>query len=607
MTNTFSSNLVRSTIAAVIAGAVLSLLAIYPQWNLSKQRGDEFNGIFATCDLDETAYAAYLQAVIDGRPRRNDPYTGRDDSPDSPQPESLFSIQFATTYAAAYFARIAGLSASDAMPFISIFSAFFSGIALFWLFYIVSKNNALSLAGTIAVMTGSAAISGIGALNSFYEGGLAYPFFPYLRRHIPSMSFPFLFVFLGSVWHGIQAPELRKQVFWSVLAAACFAVLVFSYFYLWTSAAAVVALIFVFSIPGKPLWENTELRFLLLLGGQCVLVLVPYIFLVSGRSPMMDKAQLLVLTREPDLLRNIELIGIGVILLVFLLRRWLDLDRRLLVLICALAASPITVFNQQIITGRSLQPFHYEYYSINYVAALAVAIAAALIIQRALPAKALTSAGLMLAATFSVWGVFEAVETTRIWDQINAVRDESVPVNLRLRELAGGSVDPARYRTTFNSEPIQADSQPVSSPHPVLWARHQHTFAGITDWQENKDRYYKQLYFSNRGPEWLRDALSGCSDLEACMALFGWDRFNATLSTAARPLTYGEIVEEAENFKRFIAKFDAHQAYDPLLHYAVRRADDDRKFEDLYKWYEPGEPEALGKYVLIPLKPRPQK
>jgi hypothetical protein len=89
----------------VAAALILGLLAVYPQFSFQKMRGEEFQGAFASCDLDEMAYASYLQALIDGRPRKNDPYTGRDQAADDPQPESLFSIQFFPAYLAAVPAR----------------------------------------------------------------------------------------------------------------------------------------------------------------------------------------------------------------------------------------------------------------------------------------------------------------------------------------------------------------------------------------------------------------------------------------------------------------------------------------------------------------------
>ncbi|HTK36879.1 MAG TPA: hypothetical protein VL325_00175, partial [Pyrinomonadaceae bacterium] len=169
-------------VLGIIAGAILAVLSLYPQYHLRELRGVEFNGAFASCDLDEMAYASYLQALIDGRPRKNDPYTGRDASPENPQPESLFSIQFFPNYVAAFPARVLGLSASQMMPIVSVFSAFFTTLAVFWLILSFTDDDLLAFAVTLVVMAGGAVITGIGAINGFFEGGVAYPFFPFLRR-----------------------------------------------------------------------------------------------------------------------------------------------------------------------------------------------------------------------------------------------------------------------------------------------------------------------------------------------------------------------------------------------------------------------------------------
>ncbi len=97
----------------LLAAFVVALFALFPQITVWMERGAEYNGVFASNDLDEPAYAAYLQALIDGRPRKNDPYSGRDESAENPQPESIFSIQFAAPYLAAIPARTFGLNASQ--------------------------------------------------------------------------------------------------------------------------------------------------------------------------------------------------------------------------------------------------------------------------------------------------------------------------------------------------------------------------------------------------------------------------------------------------------------------------------------------------------------
>ncbi|MBK9765780.1 MAG: hypothetical protein IPP63_01455 [Chloracidobacterium sp.] len=115
----------------IIAGLFLAVFSLYPQMKMVYLRGQDWNGHYAYNDIDEVAYAAYLRALIDGRPRKNDPYTGRDDSAEHPQPESLFSIQFAGPYTIAIPARILGIGAPWAMTLAGAFAAFLTAFVIF--------------------------------------------------------------------------------------------------------------------------------------------------------------------------------------------------------------------------------------------------------------------------------------------------------------------------------------------------------------------------------------------------------------------------------------------------------------------------------------------
>src|SRR5678809_886271 len=79
---------------ALTAAIMLSFVTAVPQLYLCYVRGNSWNGAVAYLDTDELAYAAYANALIDGRPRRNDPYTGQDNA----SFETLFSIQFLPPY-----------------------------------------------------------------------------------------------------------------------------------------------------------------------------------------------------------------------------------------------------------------------------------------------------------------------------------------------------------------------------------------------------------------------------------------------------------------------------------------------------------------------------
>ena len=595
---------------SIAAGLVLGILAVYPQFNLQRLRGDDFQGAFASCDLDEMAYASYLQALIDGRPRRNDPYTGRDQTTDNSQPESLFSIQFFPAYLIAVPARIFGLSVSQAMPIVSFISAFLAALALFWLIVSITENSYLAFVGTLVVMFGSALIVGIGAINGFYENGVAYPFFPFLRRYIPSLAFPFLFAFFACLWNGLQSETRWRRVIFSAAGSLCFAALVFSYFYVWTAAGAVLfgLTLLVMLFPSEN-WRK-DFLFLAITGAFCFLALVPYVLLLANRDETMDRAQLLVFTRRTDLLRTVEIIGYLILTVTTfaLWRKFTKLEDGKAYFIAAFAFAPFLVFNQQVFTGRSLQPFHYEFYVINYIVLLAVVLIAAIFWQNFVgQRKTISIIFLSILGLVSIsWGYIEAKETTKFWDSINIQRDEAMPVNTHLRELAAGNVENARRQTTLNLEAIQADSQPTVAPQPVLWARHQHVFAGLEDWNENKKRYYQMLYYSDLNADWLRRSLTGCRDIEACMALFGWDRFNARLSANARPLTLGEIEDEVNNFTRFSRDFSLEDALNPQLSYVVVYNETNNQMTNLEIWYERRAVRNFGKYSLYELKIKEQ-
>jgi hypothetical protein len=461
----------------------------------------------------------------------------------------------------------------------------------------------LAMVGTLIVMTGSALIVGLGAVNGFFEGGAAYPFFPYMRRYIPSLAFPFLFAFFACLWNGLKSETRAKRIIFAALASLCFAALIFSYFYVWTSAAAVLFGLTLFVLIFRAENWRRDFLFLAITSAICILSLIPFVILLADRNQTMDKAQLLVFTRQPDFLRPVEIIGYFVLTLAALAlwQNFTELKDRKAYFIAAFALAPCLVFNQQILTGRSLQPFHYEFYVVNYVVLLALVLIAAVFWQRFLSRiKMLSVILLSVLGVLSIgWGYIEARETTEIWDSINIQRDEAMPVNLRLRELANGNIENAKQQTTLNLESLQADSQPTVAPQGVLWARHQHVFAGLRDWEENKRRYYQLLYYSDLDADHLRNALTGCRDIEACMALFGWDRFNARLSANARPLTLPEIEAEVQNFRNFTENFNVEDAQNPLLDYVVTYAQDNNKLKNLDRWFERDEGEILGKYILF--------
>src|SRR6266536_2701671 len=95
-----------------LAGLAVVVVTSIPQLMVWLHRGRDWQGSYACVDPDELGYSAYLNSLIDGRPRRNNPYLGSDGISDRAAGENLYSIQFLPAYAIALPARIMRLSAS---------------------------------------------------------------------------------------------------------------------------------------------------------------------------------------------------------------------------------------------------------------------------------------------------------------------------------------------------------------------------------------------------------------------------------------------------------------------------------------------------------------
>ena len=594
----------------VIAGLVLMICGMYPQLKMWYLRGNDWQGAYAYNDIDEVAYASYLRALIDGRPRRNDPYTGRDDTPGNPQPESLFSIQFAAPYSIAIPARIVGASASTAMWVSGGIIAFLAGLALFWLIGKITDDSLFAMTGALIVVCCGTLAAGEGAIGEILGTGFSYPYFPGFRRYIPATALPVFFALCGCVWMLVTSFELKKRIFFCVLSSLCFSFIVFSYFYIWTTAAAwLFCVVLVWLVMRPDAWLK-DFKAFAALGAACAIPLVFYALMLSHRSHTMDDVQLLVLTRAPDLWRVPELISYAVIVMLAVasLIKAIGWRDRSTLFTLSLALVPIVVFNQQVITNHSLQPIHYQVFIGNYVAALALVLTLGILWKGISGKYPRVSAGLLivLAVAASVWGIVECHYTVRVLDDANILRDQGMPVARRLEELAktDAAAPDNSPGVVMPFSMTQGDDLPTVAPQSVLWARHQHVFAGVT-WHENKERYYQYLYYMNLDDAWLEKSMKE-GDFVSMIALFGWGRHTTRLSADAKPLTIGEIEEESRRFGSYLHNFSYEQASHPTLSYVVVPSDWDADFTNLDLWYERDGGEQLGEYVLYKVRLKPK-
>lgn len=605
---------------AMLAGLVVSAYSLAPQIQLWETRGNLWNGVYAYHDQDEMAYAAYIQSLIDGKPRRNSPYTGRADSLEKPLDESLFSVQFLAFYTIALPARVLGLSSSTAMIWASAMIGFLSALTLFWLLYLLFENPFLSFVGTVFVFSTGVLIAGQGSLVSQFSPDSIYYFiaFPFARRAVPAIGFPALFLFFGFVWKFLTTTNRRSKILFGTFAVFSFTFLVFSYFYLWTTAAAwLFGLTLVSIVFRAEDWRKTAF-WLLGLGAIMTLVLIPYFILLAGRGTTMDTIQLLVLTRQPDLWRVSEILSFA-ILLIFCAARifgWLDFrEPKNLFLLSFVLVAPV-VFNQQIFTGRSLQPIHYQFYVVNYISAFSLFTLACVLLHQKISRRTFDIFLLFFGFASLYVGYSDGQFSVKSTRGENIWRDELFPVAQQIKKISQNAEIYGEKQTStvlsFDFYPYVlmnstyslncGDDLPALSSQAVLWAPHQKVFSDLSS-EEDTDRLFKFIYYQNFDERWLEDELQkGKPDLVG--GFFGWGRKTDIFTGEAKPITNEEIKEIVNRYEKFRQNFSDEQAKTPTVSFVIFHQAAQPNFSTFDRWYERDVGEVVGKYILYRVKLR---
>lgn len=585
----------------VLVTLVMMALSFYPHLHFRISRGSDWNGSYAAIEGvgDEVAYSAYVNALMAGRPRRNDPYSGRDDNHANPQPESLFSIQFVPAYVIATVARVLGLSAASAFIVLTPVTAGAAALVLFWLLAMVTRDDGLAAAGTIVVLCLGTVAGGHGLFAGFFGGEPLYNYLMFLRRYQPSASFPLFLLYFALVWRTVMLKNRAGATATAAGAGIIFGLLVFSYVFLWTAAAAwLVGLALLWIIVRPPGWLD-QLKFFGITAAVSLLTLLPLLSLYAGRAGSLDAVQALEASHRPDLFRLPELIAVVVLLgLAALIRRKVVVVRSVNTLFAvSFAVLPALVFNQQVITGRSLQPLHYEMFVANYVVLISLILVLAAIVKRpaASSIHVRRKVVLWIALAALEWGAYETFAATRRSMEFARRLDDARPVALRLEQL---QQERAQSRVTIlSSDLLAADGLPTSGSQAVLWAPHMMVFSGVSI-AESKERFYQYLYYTGITPERLKNILRNERQYGFSAGLFGFERTIKGLSLNPKPITAAELEDELRLYAEYCASFTRERAGETELSYLMVRADEERDFANLDRWYERDSGERVGPYTL---------
>jgi hypothetical protein len=330
--------------------------------------------------------------------------------------------------------------------------------------------------------------------------------------------------------------------------------------------------------------------------------LLGYWRFLAHRATSTDAFQVVTRTHWPDLLRLPELIGlvVAITIVFFVWRGAFGLRDHRTLFILSLALLPLAVFNQQLLTGRSIQPIHYELYVANYAVLLAAVLAASTIARAHGRARFAKRAFTFAAMVAIGWGVIEVTYAVRARTELNRIRDEVRPAALRLAEISRTRTnnDP-RNSLVFATNIVQADTLPADAPQSVLWAPHMRSFPGV-DFAEDKSRYYAQLYYSGVDAARFESLVRETTITPS--VVFGWERVNSRLAPEPNPVSEQEIQQEIRQYADYLATFDHARAASMPLAFAV--ASRKENLSNLDRWYVRDEGESVGNLMLYRVRLR---
>jgi hypothetical protein len=258
------------------------------------------------------------------------------------------------------------------------------------------------------------------------------------------------------------------------------------------------------------------------------------------------------------------------------------------------ALLPFIVFNQQIITGRSLQPFHYEQFIINYVVLIALVLTYRMFWTGW---KIRPFMWVLFALTI---GLISAVKEAHDNFQLNNRRDEAKPLFQRIDELSK-SGHPGL--ALFNNS-LLAASAPTSASVGEIWSPNMYTYGDIS-FEENVERFYQYLYFLGVKADNFRETLQ--HDPQTQATVFGLRRANPRLESSFRPVSGTEIEQQVEHYSNYISRFSAKEAARWQLSYVVIMDDSWVDFATLDHWYDRDGGQHLGRSTMYLVRLRESK
>jgi hypothetical protein len=191
---------------------------------------------------------------------------------------------------------------------------------------------------------------------------------------------------------------------------------------------------------------------------------------------------------------------------------------------------------------------------------------------------------LYIGAAAVLWGLIESTAATSRGAGHEALRDESMAVlmHIQLTEPAAASAT-GEYPAVLSTNMLVADYLPTVTSYRPLWNPHTNSAGGV-DERDNRELFYRYLYFSGFGEEELARAIDEPL-FEVVAVLFGGGRALPELGGSSEKITALEKRAGIAKYREYVQSFDAPKAYAPELRFAIVPSEAEPDLSNLDRWY----------------------
>lgn len=350
---------------ALFYAAVIGIICVAPHALFKISLGEEYKGIYMTQTANEVDYVSRIQEMTDGHFKLGSVlFFEYKDSPPLMPPNIFEAMVFGIN-------QVFGISVLNVIILSKFFLPVFLFLLIYFLTYELTEKKELIGAKINAIAGGSFTVLGYDLVD--YRSILNYlngknepnDFLIWTRPSNPILGALLIFSFLLTVWFLYERGNFETKKYASVFLSGLLLTLAFmSYFFSWGIILSFAGALFVINMLKREYGFAQKLIFIVLVAFVFSLPYFYNIFTAVGNSSYRQSALSIGLFLNHKPIMNKFLIFSLLMFLIFTLFNKENIKKKWWVFSFTFIISGFIAFNQQIITGRTVWPFHFVQYTI---------------------------------------------------------------------------------------------------------------------------------------------------------------------------------------------------------------------------------------------------